>query len=155
MLETIRLIIINRGERVKGSIIAFFEMLLYIYLISIVLIGITDDWLKLVIYIIGSLLGYFLGSKIEEKLAIGLCNLQVIVSDADISRKITDNLRAVRLAVTVVDARGKDGDKKILLIHLKRKRIDETVRLIHKINQNLVITVKDLQDIYGGYVKNK
>jgi uncharacterized protein YebE (UPF0316 family) len=130
-------------------------MLLYIYIVSIVLVDVTSDWLKLVVYVIASMLGYYLGAYLEEKLAYGLSTIEVIVPDNELVPIVTDNLRAIRLAVTVVKAEGKDSSKKILLIHLKRRRIDETVNLIHKINKNLVVTVTDLKVLYGGFIKSK
>lgn len=153
--ETVRIILINRGEKKIGAAIAFFEMMMYIYLVSAVLVNIKEDLIKIIVYISGNLIGYYLGSYFEEKLAIGLSTIEIIIPDNHLVPIVTDNLRAVRLAVTIKKAEGLEGAKKILLVHLKRNRIDETVALIQKINKNLVVTVTDIKGLYGGFIKSK
>lgn len=152
-LATMRMVLINRGEKTIGSIIAFFEVVLWIYIASAVIIGIRDDYLKAIVYSIAYAIGNFLGSSIENKLAIGYCTIQVITADDDSSKLLIESLRAKNLAVTVMDGEGKDGKKKVLLIHLKRTKIDKVLEFIKASNVINVITISDLKLIRGGFIR--
>lgn len=152
-LATMRMVLINRGEKTIGSFIAFFEVVLWIYIASAVIIGIRDDYLKALVYSVAYAIGNFLGSSIEGKLAIGYCTIQVITADDENYRTLTDNLRAKNLAVTVMDGEGKDGKKKVLLIHLKRNKINDVLEYVKSTNIVNVITISDLKLIRGGFIK--
>lgn len=151
-LATLRYILINRGERKKGSLIAFFEVSLWLFVAGTVLAGFTEDFIKAILYCVAFALGNFFGSYLESKLALGLSTIQVIC-DCDNHEQIANTLRQHKLAVTSVDGQGREGDKKILFIHLKRSRIPQAVNLLNQINKNLVITVTDLRVVRGGYIK--
>ena len=49
-VSTVRLVLINRGERTKGSILAFFDILLWVLITGTVLAGFQNDWIRLVIF---------------------------------------------------------------------------------------------------------
>ena len=42
-IATVRLVLVNKGERVKGAVLGFIEILIWISLVSSVLNNITDD----------------------------------------------------------------------------------------------------------------
>ena len=71
-VSTVRLVLINRGERVKGSILAFFDILLWVLITGTVLVGFQKDWIRLLIFAAAFAIGNYLGSWIEDKLAPGM-----------------------------------------------------------------------------------
>ena len=71
-VATVRIVLINRGERVKGSITAFFEVSLWLVVTGTVLAGFQEDILRCVIFALAFALGNYAGSWIESKLAFGL-----------------------------------------------------------------------------------
>lgn len=148
---TVRMVLINRGERTKGSIIALFEVSLWLIVTGTVLSGFTEDILKAVLYCVAFALGNFVGSWVEGKIALGLSTIQVI-SHCN-HEEMVNILRKNNLAVTVIDGEGKEGEKKILFIHLKRSRITEAVKLVNSVNENCVITVTDVRVLRGGFIK--
>jgi uncharacterized protein YebE (UPF0316 family) len=151
-MATLRIVLINRGEREKGSIIALFEVALWVIVTGTVLAGFTEDILKVVLYCVAFALGNYLGSRLEAKLAFGLSTIQVIADRADY-QSVSEILRQNNLAVTEINGKGKEGDKKILLIHLKRSRIPATVKLVNQTNPKCVIAVSDLRVVRGGFIK--
>ncbi|MDD4003256.1 MAG: DUF5698 domain-containing protein [Clostridia bacterium] len=151
-LATLRYILINRGERKKGSFIAFFEVTLWLFVAGSVLTGFSEDLIKALLYCVAFALGNFLGSYLEGKLALGLSTVQVIC-DCENYQQIANLLRQHKLAVTSIDGQGREGSKKILFIHLKRSRITEAVKLLNQISEKLVITITDLRVVSGGYIK--
>jgi len=148
---TLRIVLINRGERTKGSLVAFVEIILWIYVTGTVLVGFQNSPLKVLVFAVAFALGNFCGSWLEGKIALGLSTIEVITSKDP--GMLMDVLRANNLGVTVIDGEGKDGARKILKVHLKRNRIAATVKLINKNIDDCVISVTDVKVIKGGYIK--
>lgn len=149
-LMTLRTVLITRGEKLYGAIIGVFEVSIWLVLVSTVLVGIKDDPIRMVVYALGFGVGNYLGSTIEEKLALGLVTINIIVSDADAPNMATV-LREHNLGVTVIDAEGFKENKKILMAHVKRKRKNELVKLVENSGINSVISISDTKTVYGGY----
>ncbi|MBZ9687039.1 DUF5698 domain-containing protein [Clostridium estertheticum] len=149
-LATVRTVLITRGEKFFGSLIGFFEVIIWLYLITTVLIGINEEPFKMVSYALGFACGNYIGCILEEKLALGLVTIQAIVSANDglILAKI---LRSENVGVTIMDAEGLKEAKKILILHVKRKRKSKVLRLITSSNIKAVISLSDTKTIYGGY----
>lgn len=151
-IATVRMVLINRGEKLLGSFIAFFEILLWIFITGTVLIGFTEDFVKIVVFALAFAVGNYLGSWLESKVAVGLSSIQVIVPDKCLD-KLLSILRENNFGVTVLNGEGKDGKRNILFIHLKRKRINSCIRLIQENIDKCVITVNDVKSIYGGFIR--
>lgn len=152
-ITTIRLVLINRGERVKGSIIAVFEMLIWLAVTGTVLNGFQNDPVRILIFAIAFSVGNYVGSWMEDKLAFGLCSIQVIVPECDESQDLELKLRENKFAVTTIRGRGKDGERDIMYLHIKRKRIQEAVGIIKNDLNNAVIIVNDSKIIHGGFIR--
>lgn len=150
---TLRIVLINRGERTKGSLVAFVEVVLWIYVTGTVLVGFQNAPLKVLVFALAFASGNYLGSWIENKIALGLSTIEVITTEDPSG--LLDVLRANNLGVTVIDGEGKDGNRKILKVHLKRSRISPTVKLINKNLEHCVISVTDVRVIKGGYIKKQ
>ena len=151
-VATVRMVLINRGERKKGSALALIDITLWVLISGTVLNNFTEDILKVVLYCVAFALGTFVGSWVEGKIALGLSTIQVI-TDSECSENLLTVLRNNNLAVTVVDGKGKTGERKILFVHLKRNRIADAVKLINEINNECVITVTDVRVLHGGFIK--
>ncbi|KAJ53137.1 uncharacterized protein YebE (UPF0316 family) [Clostridium tetanomorphum] len=149
-LMTVRTVLITRGEKGYGSIIGFAEVSIWLYLVNKVLNGINEDPIRMVIYALGFACGNYLGSIIEEKLALGLLTINVIVSEAD-GNNLAGILRKENIGVTKVKAEGMNETKTLLMVHAKRRRKNEIVKLIENTNINSVISINDIKTVYGGY----
>ena len=152
-ISTIRLVYINKGERVKGAILGFFEIMIWILVVSSVLHNITDDPLKIFAYAAGFSLGNFMGVSIESRIAVGLASIQVVVNEED-GDNLASILRDNLLGVTIIDGKGKNDSKKdLLFIQLKRKRIPAAIKLIKETDPSAYISVNDVKSIVGGFIK--
>lgn len=149
-LATLRIVLITKDERVKGAFIAFFEVILWVFLVATVLDNITGDPIKVLVYALGFALGNFLGSKIENYLAIGNTNVEVITHRAD-GKKVSLKLRNEGYAVTEVSAKGMNDKRVILYVRVPRKQVKPTVKLIQQVENDVVITINDIKPVYGGY----
>lgn len=152
-ISTIRLVYINKGEKVIGAILAFIEIMIWLIVVSSVLNNITEDPIKVFIYAIAFSLGNYIGITIESKIAVGLASIQVVVSH-DEGEMLAEILRDESYGVTIIDGRGKgDNKKSLLFIQLKRKKIPEAVKLIKLSTPNAYITINDIKSMLGGFIK--
>lgn len=152
-ISTIRVVFIGKGERVKGAILGFVEIMIWLVVVSSVLNNITEDPIKMLIYAAAFSLGNYLGVTIESKIAVGLASIQVVVNEksGDI---LADILREQGYGVTIIEGKGKNESiKNLLFIQLKRKKIPEAVKLVKQHNPEAYITVNDIKSMMGGYIK--
>lgn len=149
-MATVRMVLITKGERKIGAIIAFFEVSLWVILVSTVLDNIMGDPLKIVAYATGFSVGNYLGSWIEEKIGIGLAEMQIILKDEH-TTAVVSALREQGYAVTVMKAEGKNHPRSVLLMYVQRNKIRQCANLIRNSQENAVITVSDKKSVYGGY----
>ncbi len=150
---TVRLVLINRGERVKGAITAFFEVSLWLMVTGTVLVGFQTDIIRCLVFAVAFALGNYLGSWLEGKLAFGLCSIQVIVNKGCNADELVNELRENGFGVTMIEGKGKAGSREILMLHLKRKRIPAAISLIKRRLCDAVITVNDVRVLSGGFIK--
>lgn len=149
-LSTIRIVLITKGERLIGAVIGFFEVLLWVFVASSVIKDIANDPFKGVIYALGFGIGNYVGSFIEEKIGLGLSEVQVIVKEEH-GYSLAEELRTEDYAVTLIRGEGKNFDRYILLMFIPRKKVPQVIRHIRKVQENAVITVSETKPIYGGY----
>lgn len=154
-VSTLRIVLINRGERGIGSAVAIIEITLWIFITGTVLANFQSDYLKVVVFVLAFSVGNFLGSWLDEKLAFGLCSLQAVVQDSSDAAMLSNVLRENGFGVTVLNARGKgESDRYILSIMLKRKLVKEALTIIHKNCKDTFVTVSDVKSQKGGYFRN-
>lgn len=152
-ISTIRIVYVNKGERVKGAVLGFAEIMIWVVIVSSVLNNITEDPIKVFVYAAAFALGNYFGITIESKIAVGLSSVQVVVNQNE-GVILADILREQGFGVTIIEGRGKnDSIKNLLFIQLKRKKIPEAVKLIKEHCPEAYITVNDIKTMLGGYIK--
>ncbi len=152
-VSTLRLVLINRGERLTGSLIAVLENLLWLIVTGSVLVGYQEDFIKVVVFCVAFAVGNYLGSWLEERLAFGLCSVQAIVMTQDDSYKLTKTLRANGYGVSEMQIEGLDDKHYMLLITIKRKLQNEVLDLISATVPDVMVTVSDIKTQKGGYLR--
>ncbi len=145
-----RIVLITRGERALGAFLGFIEVIIWIVLVSTVLVNVTEDPIKVVVYAAGFALGNYVGSLLEQKLGIGNVRVEVIVKE-DHGKQLADRIREKGYAVTVLTGKGMSFDRNVLLMNIRRKDYSSVVGMIKKLQENVVITVNDIKPVYGGY----
>jgi len=147
---TVRMVLLTRGEKLYASIIGFVEVTIWLLVVGNVLNGIQEDPIKIVVYALGFSCGNYLGSLVEEKLALGVITLNVIVSEED-GEVLLKYLRDADVGVTSVQGEGLNSKKILLMIHVKRKRKKEILKLIEDSDVKCVVSITDTKTVYGGY----
>lgn len=150
-ISTLRIILINKGQRNIGFLLAAIEIALWVVIVSNVITELT--LMKGIMYGLGFSVGVYLGSLIENKLAIGHILIQAIVPD-DSGEKIAQTLRENGFGVTTMDAQGKEQTRKVLLVYAKRKSTVSASKIITEIEPKAMIISHESRAISGGFTSS-
>ena len=135
-LATLRLIVVSNGKKKLGAILQFLVTLIWIILTSSVLIGLKDDIFKAIAFAFGSLFGSYLGSVLEEKIALGT-NIFMVEIENSKSLKLIDILEKEKFNTSRV--RSENDKNTILIVTGRRKDKGKIVSLIRKIDEKAII----------------
>ncbi len=147
-MMTFRYVMITKGERLIGSIIGFFEVMLWLLIVSSVLTNIKEDPIKIFVYALGFSIGTYVGGLIEEKIGIGTVRIEAIVAS---NYDMADEIRKKGYAVTVVEGKGMNYDRDVLILNVRRKESKKVINAIMQLDKEAVITASDIKPINGGY----
>ncbi len=147
-LGTVRIIYLTRGNSLAASIIGFFEAIIYLAALTMVLSNI-DQWSNILVYGLGFGTGNYIGSKIEEMIAIGYVNIQIITLQN--CGTLEDDLRESDYGVTSMPCYGKEGAHRTLQVLLKRKEVPKFLKAMKQMDPEAVISIFDTRKIMGGY----
>lgn len=114
---TLRLIFVIKGKRGAASLFAMVEVFIYLAGLQLVLQNLSSP-IHMAAYCMGFGLGVYLGSRIEEKLALGYSVVQVITDSVHTS--LPDRLRAYGYGVTVWTGEGRSGHRLVMQVLVKR-----------------------------------
>ena len=147
-MATLRILMLMRGRSVIASLIGFMESLLYIVALGEVLKHL-DSPFNMVFFAAGFAVGNFVGSRIEERIALGYVNAQIIsVGSYD---TLQTALRDAGFGVTSVEGHGKDGIHHILHVLLKRRDLHKMMKMVSSEDQKAFVSIFDTRQIFGGF----
>ena len=80
-VSTLRIIVVANGKKKIGAILQGVVGLTWIIVTGLVIVDINKDVFKVIAFALGSMVGSYLGSIIEEKIALGTIKLICVVKD--------------------------------------------------------------------------
>ncbi|MDL4842010.1 DUF2179 domain-containing protein [Aquibacillus rhizosphaerae] len=146
--STLRVILTLKGRRYIAAMIGMFEITIYTLGLGLVLNNL-DRIENLIAYAIGYGIGVIVGSKIEEKLALGYITVNVISSNPDI--EFTKKLREKGYGVTSWYAYGMEGDRLSMQILTPRKYELLLYEAIKELDPKAFIIAYEPKQIHGGF----
>lgn len=153
-LGTLRLIVVANGKKTLGAILQGVIALVWVCVTGLVVVDVTKDPLKVVAFALGSAFGSYIGSFIEEKMALG-SNMLMAIIDKKLEDAVTTTIREEGYAVTVINGEGKEKERAILMIMVARKKRHHIVNLIKRIDYEAMIISESAATISGGHRKNE
>ncbi len=123
-IGTIRTIVVVQGRRGLAFVLAFFEVAIWVTVVSGVIGQIREQPAYVVAYALGFALGNYLGMTIEQHIALGR---QVVRIMTRRGAELAQALRAQGLRVTQFDGLGRDGPVQELFIELGRREVGRVV----------------------------
>ena len=150
-ISTVRLVLTSRGNRIAASLLSAVEITIWLIITSRVLLGLNEDPFMAVAFGLAFAFGIFLGIFIEDKLALGLAQVEVIAG-FDEAKVITAKMRDRGYGVTTFDCEGLEGKKQSVVLKVQRKDIPVTMGLL-KEHEHLFVTVTDIRKLSRGSIK--
>lgn len=148
-MATVRMLMIVRGRRYLAPLIGFFEILLWVTAIGIV-VQHLDSPLHVVGYAAGFATGNFLGLLIEERLALGLATVRTVVREG--GAELAGELRDAGFGVTEMLGRGRTGTVDVLYSVLPRKQVDRCLAIIDTRSPESFVVVDEPRTVRRGWL---
>ncbi len=146
-LGTLRIIFVARGRRHIAPILGFFEVFIWIVVVSQVIRNL-DSLIGFVAYAGGFATGNYVGMWIENKLAIGTLLVRVIVPEG--ADDLIERLHAANYGVTSVDAHGATGAVRLIYTIFPRRELRNVLDIIHATHPRAFISVEEVRSVREG-----
>jgi len=145
---TLRILTVVRGGRFLAWLFGFLQGLTYVLTIGWVF---TDlgNWMKIIGYALGFATGLVVGMLVENRLAFGFTNLQIVSPHRGL--ETAQGLRDQGYAVTEVSAHGKDGAVDVLHCSVMRKYEAQIYAVISRLDPEAFVTAKNVYRIQHGF----
>lgn len=146
-LGTVRIVCISRGFRYLAFLTGFFEVLIWLYAMGIIMQNLQNG-ICFLAYGLGFATGTYAGMCIEEKLAIGNYIVRVITRKE--ASDLIENLRAGGFGATIMEAQGTQEKVHVVYITIKRQDFKKVTQIIKKYDPKTFFTVEDAKMVNGG-----
>ena len=147
-LSTVRIILTFKGKKYIAGSIGMIEIIIYTLGLGLVLDNL-DRIENLIAYGVGYGMGVVIGSIIEDRLALGYINVNVISANPEI--EFTRRLREKGFGVTSFNAYGMDGPRLAVQILTPRKYESYLYQIIKEIDPKAFIISYEPKNINGGF----
>ncbi len=146
-LGTLRIIFISRGRRKLAPLLGFFEVLIWIVVVSQVMQNLHSP-LSFIAYAAGFATGNYVGMLIEDKLAIGTLIVRVIVPQE--ASQLMTRLHDAGYGITSIDAHGTMGAVTLIYTVVKRKDLYEVMTIIQNSHPKAFTSVEEVRSTQEG-----
>ncbi|WJH36542.1 DUF2179 domain-containing protein [Paenibacillus sp. CC-CFT747] len=145
---TLRLILMIKGRKGVASVLAMVEVFIYLIGLNLVLSNVSNPY-NMAAYCVGFGLGVYLGSRIEEYLALGYLVVQVIVDSLQF--ELPQKLRDKGYGVTSWTADGRDGKRLVLQVLVKRTNEKRLMELLKVLSPQAFVISHEPKQFKGGF----
>lgn len=150
-IQSVKTVCMVKGEKLLASALGFIECLIWGLVISSVIANLSSNFLMLLSYCIGYSTGLFLGSNIENKLALGTSSIQIMVDKENIET-VENYLKDHNNGYTVLNGHGSKEEMFVIIIVLPRKSVKNTMKEINEMcTEKVFIVSSEVSKYTGGY----
>ena len=147
-LDTLRVLFVVRGKRRIAWLLGFCQSAVFVLAITQVLSHLQNP-LTVLGYAAGFATGNVLGMVIEERLAVGHIQLQIVSKGRGAA--LAKALRDAGFGVTEMSARGKDGTVRLLNTSVLRRDVARAKRIVRETDENAFMTSEDVRPVRRGF----
>jgi uncharacterized protein YebE (UPF0316 family) len=152
-METIRVIYISRGIKYLAPIIAFFEIVIWLLAMEVVMQDLANI-ANFLAFALGFAMGTYVGLVIEEKLSIGMVILRIVTTDES-NEEIVAFMQSENYGVTTLDATGSRGSVKMILSLVNRTDVPRITQHIQATNPHAFFSIEDVRYVNQGVFRPK
>jgi len=146
-LGTIRIVFLSRGQRALAPLLGFFEVLIWITVIGQVVQNLSH-FMSYLAYAAGFAAGNWVGLWIENKLAMGMLAIRMILVQN--APEMSETLTQAGFGITIVHGEGSTGPVNLLFTVIKRRDLPEVVNLIKSVNPRTFFSVEEVRSASEG-----
>ncbi|NLY76866.1 MAG: DUF2179 domain-containing protein [Tissierellia bacterium] len=150
-LATLRMLMVVQGRKLYSAFVGFFEIIIYITALNQVVSNL-DNIGNLLAYALGFACGNYVGIMIEEKIALGTLEVQIIHKGKS-SEEMVEELRNEGFGVTILTGQGREGSRDVIKAVIRRKDLMRIKKLVYKYDPNAFIITNSISSISGGYFR--
>ncbi|MDR1613291.1 MAG: DUF5698 domain-containing protein [Planctomycetota bacterium] len=144
-----RILMVVKGRRGIAAILGFFEVMVFLSTMSIILGGGKSlSVAELIAYCGGFAAGNLVGSFLEQKLMDSYVSVEIIAEKNDGSELMVQELRAAGFGTTVIFGEGRSGVRMVVKVICSRKSVNRVRDLSGKYGGFLVVA--DIKGVQGG-----
>ncbi len=150
-LGTIRTIVLVKGKKILAGSIGFFEVFIWFVIVQEALnTSYTSIWIAL-FYSFGFACGTVIGAYISELFIVSPITLQIITTNDDMASFLRDK----GFGVSVIDVKGKDGIRSMLILETTDRRYKELMSLIRVMDEKAFVVVDEKKFVHNGFFIRK
>ncbi len=131
-VNTLRLLYTSSNQKLLSSLLQMLCSLLFITTTSLVVIN-CNDFFIIIVFSLGCTIGSYIGSLLEEKIALG-SNIIICITELD----IMDQIRSNGYKLTSTKGTGLDI-KNIIFIMTTRKKKRKLIKLLKELDENIFV----------------
>jgi uncharacterized protein YebE (UPF0316 family) len=105
------------------------------------------------VYALGFAAGNYVGSLVEERMAVGFATVQVI--SLTCTDTMVEEMRKEGFGVTVIEGCGKEGLHEILNVLVRRKDLSRLMDIVHKLDARLLFLLWIRRKLSAGFLPAK
>jgi uncharacterized protein YebE (UPF0316 family) len=149
---TLRIIFVSKGMKSVAPFLGFFEVLIWIVVISKILTN-ANDWICYIAYASGYATGNYIGMIIEERLAMGIYLVRVFTLNS--GTELVKVLNSNGFGATCLKGRGMTSEVDVVETVVSRKNMVTVESLIKSFDKEAFFVVEDVRSTQKGIFPSK
>lgn len=147
-VDTMRLLMVMRGNKGKAWLFGFIQSCIYMIALGTV-ISQLGNWLVILGYATGFATGIVVGMMLEKRLVTGYTHFRIVSPARGI--EIAQGLREAGFGVTEVAASGIEGAVEILHCSVLRKNERQAMAVIDRVDPEAFTTAENVRLVEHGF----
>ncbi|GAB1373598.1 MAG: DUF5698 domain-containing protein [Bacteroidales bacterium] len=141
-LGTLRIIFVSKGEKYKAPLIGFFEVLIWIVVISEIFSR-ANDLVAYISYAGGYATGNYVGILIEQRIAFGIILCRIYTRKN--GKELVSILNINNFGATLLEATGSVEKIQIIETVIERKEMKKVEKLVVDFDPDVFYVVEDVR----------
>ena len=146
-LGTLRIIFVSKGKRTIAPIIGFFEVFIWVVIISQILSH-ANDLIAYLSYAAGYATGTYVGMLIESKLAFGVLLYRVYTKES--GSELVKMLNENGFGATMIRGEGSVGKVDVIETVVARQQMKKIEQVIDDFDENAFYVTEDVRTAQNG-----
>lgn len=150
-VQSVKTVFMVKGQIIQAAFLGFLECVIWGLVIASIIDTLGDNYLMLFFYCLGYSTGMYIGSVLENKIALGTSSIQLMVK-SDKVEKVIEYLNNSNRGFTVLDGKGSKEAMSVVMIVLPRKEVKAVISDIIKLcDKEVFVVSSEVSKFVGGY----